>query len=349
MKPALPYVKRFADRHGKVRYYYRRKGWPSVALPSPLEDMRAFLDAYAAAEGRAPRQAPEARTMDALITAYLASPEFRALKPASRDLYLYAIGWLRKRPSMSLPVAAVTRDQIRTMRDELAEATPGKANTVLRVVRVLMSYAVDRGWRVENPALRLKAIKGGEHRAWTDAELLQFEARWPRGTIERLIYELALGTGQRRGDLAKMTWSDIKDGRINVVQEKTGEKVLIPLSRSLDRELGERLRQHAVLVVAPSGKAFTSRHLGAYFAAAIERASLPSDCVLHGLRKTASRTLAEAGASANEIMAVTGHRSLDMVTLYTRQADQKTLADSAMRKRDANEPVSNRVKPFKKD
>lgn len=78
MKP-LPYVKRFVDRHGKARYYYRRKGWPTVALPSPLEGMQAFLAAYARAEGSQPARAPE-RTLEALIAAYLASPEYRALK-----------------------------------------------------------------------------------------------------------------------------------------------------------------------------------------------------------------------------------------------------------------------------
>ena len=244
------------------------------------------------------------------------------MKPASRELYLYAIRWLRKRPSMALPVAAVTRDQIRTMRDELAETTPGKANVVLRVFRVLMSYAVERGWRTENPALRLKTIKGGEHRSWTDAELLQFEERWPRGTTERLIYELALGTGQRRGDIAKMTWADVKDGGINVVQEKTGAKIWVPLHASLKHELDSVQRRAAVILTTPTGRSYTSDYLGMWFSRAISESALPTDCVLHGLRKTATRRLAEAGASDREIMAITGHATTEMVGHYVKQADQ---------------------------
>lgn len=348
MKPALPYVKKYRDRHGTLRYYYRRKGWPTVALPSPLTDMRAFLDAYAVAEGKAPARVPESRTMEALIAAYMASPEFRALKPASRELYLYAIRWLRKRPSMALPVAAVTRDQIRTMRDELAEDTPGKANAVLRFVRLLMSYAVERGWRVENPALKLKTIKGGEHRSWTDAELLKFEERWPRGTTERLIYELALGTGQRRGDIAKMTWADIKNGKVYVCQEKTGAKLWIRCHPSLSDELGRTAKRHSVIVSTPTGRGYTADYLGVSFAGAIDAAGLPEACVLHGLRKTAARRLAEAGCSERQIMAVTGHKSAKEVDRYTRDADQEVQADAAIQKRIEHEIRSTRVYPFKK-
>jgi integrase len=64
----------------------------------------------------------------------------------------------------------------------------------------------------------------------------------------------------------------------------------------------------------------------------IALAGLPERCVAHGLRKAAARRLAEAGCSANEIAAVTGHASLEEVTRYTKAADQKRLARSAIRR-----------------
>ena len=42
--------------------------------------------------------------------------------------------------------------------------------------------------------------------------------------------------------------------------------------------------------------------------------------------------MAEAGATAKEIAAVPGHTSLDEVETYTRDADQRRLADAAMQK-----------------
>ena len=55
-------------------------------------------------------------------------------------------------------------------------------------------------------------------------------------------------------------------------------------------------------------------------------------CSSHGLRKACARRLAEAGASAHEIMAVTGHKTLAEVQRYTESATREGLADTAMGK-----------------
>jgi integrase len=57
-------------------------------------------------------------------------------------------------------------------------------------------------------------------------------------------------------------------------------------------------------------------------------AGLP-ECSAHGLRKACARRLAEAGATAHEIMAVTGHKTLAEVQRYTETAMREGLADSA--------------------
>ena len=61
------------------------------------------------------------------------------------------------------------------------------------------------------------------------------------------------------------------------------------------------------------------------------RAGLPH-CSAHGLRKATAARLAEQEASAHEIMAVTGHKTLEEVERYTREARRRKLADSAMSK-----------------
>jgi integrase len=53
---------------------------------------------------------------------------------------------------------------------------------------------------------------------------------------------------------------------------------------------------------------------------------------VHGLRKLAATAtaLAEAGCTPHEIAAVTGHKSLAMVELYTRSAAQERLTLTAI-------------------
>jgi integrase len=87
-----------------------------------------------------------------------------------------------------------------------------------------MAFAVKSKRRKDNPMLGIEAFKIGEHHTWTDVELGKFEQKWPLGTRERLAYSLLLYTGQRVGDVAKMTREDIAGGMIHVVQDKTAPR-----------------------------------------------------------------------------------------------------------------------------
>jgi integrase len=53
-------------------------------------------------------------------------------------------------------------------------------------------------------------------------------------------------------------------------------------------------------------------------------------CAAHGLRKAACRRGAEAGWTVHQIASWSGHKTLKEVERYTRAADQKRLAESAM-------------------
>ncbi|RBW55155.1 tyrosine-type recombinase/integrase [Ruegeria sp. A3M17] len=55
-------------------------------------------------------------------------------------------------------------------------------------------------------------------------------------------------------------------------------------------------------------------------------------CSAHGLRKACARRLAEAGATAHEICAATGHKTLALIQRYTEAAGREGMADSAIGK-----------------
>ncbi len=65
---------------------------------------------------------------------------------------------------------------------------------------------------------------------------------------------------------------------------------------------------------------------------AIGVAKLPDECVSHGIRKAASRRLAEAGCTAHEIASITGHKSLAEVERYTKAASQRMLSQAGIAK-----------------
>jgi integrase len=122
----------------------------------------------------------------------------------------------------------------------------------------------------------------------------------------------------------------IRDGVMTVKQQKTGKLIPIPVHAHLQAVLDATPSEHLTFLVTPTGKPYSGNHFGESFREWCDAAGLPKHCSAHGLRKAACRRLAEAGCSANEIAAISGHATLDEVARYTNAADQARLARNAM-------------------
>jgi Phage integrase family len=143
-------------------------------------------------------------------------------------------------------------------------------------------------------------------------------------------------------DVSRMAWSDVDEGGIRVVQGKTGAKLTVPLHPELAEVLTAWPRSHQRILTTAFGKPFTPKGFGNWMAGKIGQSGVASRCITHGLRKAAARRLAEAGFSANEIAAITGHATLAEISRYTKAAEQRTLARSAI-SRLAHKPSVHRV------
>jgi integrase len=86
-----------------------------------------------------------------------------------------------------------------------------------------------------------------------------------------------------------------------------------------------------VFLVNERGRPFTPKAFGKWFTTRCKHVGLKG-LSPHGLRKAACRRLAEAGCSANEIAAISGHASLNEVARYTKAAEQARMARNAMAK-----------------
>jgi integrase len=198
----------------------------------------------------------------------------------------------------------------------------------------------------------VKAIrtKSNGYHSWTDAEIARFEARHPIGTRPRLALALLLYTGQRRSDVVRMGAQHIRDNMLHVRQVKTSAELYIPLHPELEVIIASTPTDLTFLTTA-FGRPFTGPGFGNWFREQCDAAGLPH-CSAHGLRKAAARLLAELGCTEHEIAAITGHASLREVARYTKAADQRRLAVSAMEKlksrTSSGQPVASLAKKGKK-
>lgn len=310
-------------------------------MPSPPKSQAVRVVRKRLADGtvktytytHAPRPRTKAAALPAdslrdLLAAYERSPEWSALAWRTRKNRLIALRHLAGIHHLS--VAGLKRREVLTLRDAVAAAYgPAAGNAFASSLATVLSWARDRGWIDHSPADRIRALPGGHFPAWTEEDLQRALEAVPEPIRRALV--LAVHSGARRGDLVAARWSDIRDGVWRMSQEKTGAKLVIPLHPDLAAELDAwRKTASAVTVLTQAdGRPWDRDWLTMSVMRALEPLGMKG-LNLHGLRKLAAVRLAEAGCSAHEIAAITGHATLAEVARYTKAVDQERLARAAV-------------------
>jgi integrase len=327
-KIKLKHIHEFRDRHGKIRRYVRlpgRKRVPLKGAPGTEEFMAAYQAAFAGealpVEVGASRTRPG--TVNAAVVGYFNSTAFRSLSLATQITYRGILENFRSEHG-DKRIALLERRHIERLIASKA-TTPAAANNLLRMLRVLMQFAVAEGMRRDDPTIGVKSVKvrsSGFH-SGTEEEITKFEAKHQIGTRARLALALLLFTAQRRSDVIRMGRQHVRDGVLTIRQQKTGMVVDIPLHPELKEILDATVNDNLTFLVIASGKPFSPAGFTNWFRECCDAAGLPRGCSPHGLRKAAARRLAESGCSDHEIMSITGHTTLKVVSRYTAAIDRK--------------------------
>lgn len=332
-KLRLKYVNQYLDGTGKMRRYFRR-GQQRSMLPGEVGS-EEFMEAYQACLAQqAPAPPRSRRHPDSLgrwIEDFYSDRTFKDLKPGTRAAYKSALDAISEKygSRSALKLDAEAAEKIIS---KIGETKPGMANLTRAAMRRVFKMAVKKKRRADNPFLGIEAYSLGEHHTWTEAELAQYEAKWRLGTRERLAFDLLLYTGQRVGDVSTMKRTDIVDGMIHVVQQKTGAELWLPILPPLARSMAACPNNGLTLFGDAAGRPVKRAAISHIIRQAVRKADLPSRCVAHGLRKARMRRLAEGGATGKEIAGWSGHKTLKEVERYTEAADQKRLAMAAAAK-----------------
>jgi len=334
MRRGLPvHVSRFKDRHGKWRMRARQQGRAVHYFKSDFGTPEFEIELQAWRDGTPTSTIGRKKVVPGsvadVVARYYTSTSWAGLAPSTKKNMSNRIERLRTEHG-DKPIKSLERVHIQRMIDVIA-STPVEGRNLLKAIRALMRVAVDDGLRPDDPTQGVKCVRrasSGLH-TWTEEEIDLFEAKHPPGTRAHLAFALMLYTGQRRGDVIKMGWQHIRDGRLYLRQRKTGVNMAVAIHPALAQALAAVARDNLTFLVTTFGKPFGDAGFGNWFRARCNEAGLPQ-CSAHGLRKAAARRLAEAGCSASQIAAVTGHRSLREVERYTVAASQITMADAAI-------------------
>lgn len=329
----LKNVERFKDRLGKVRLYYRIGKGKRIALRG-RPGTQEFNDSYAKAASKyGIKSHDETGTFNALIKAYYKSSSFLRGKEATREVSARIIDKFAAEHGHR-KVADMIRADVEKMFSAKA-STPAAANTLLKKLRALMKFAIQNDYAMHDPTQHFDRFKEGTHHTWTEGEIKKYELQWPVGSRERLAFDLHLYTGQRRGDVSRMTWEDYQHRTIRVAQQKGDDEaqdefLVIPAHGNLQRSIARFKQTATTILCTANNRQFSIAGYGNWMADNIEKAGLPDKCVTHGIRKAAARRLAECGCTSHQIASITGHKTLGEVERYTKAVNQGKLAGQAM-------------------
>jgi len=292
-----------------VTYWYAWKGGPRLKgeLGSP-EFIASYHEAVTA------KQASPVGVLLSLMQAYQGSAEFTGLRDRTRRDYVKQIE-LIERQFGDFPLTALgsrgTRAIFLAWRDELALKSRRQADYAWTVLARILSWSKNRGLISDNPCERGGRLYRGsrnEH-VWTVDDEAAFYRIAPAHL--RLPVLMALWTGQRQGDLLRMTWSSYDGKTIRLKQRKTGARITIPVGAPLKAALDAAERRSPVILLTIDGKPWTEDGFRSSFAKARTRAGI-TNVTFNDLRGTAVTRLAVSGATEAEIATITGHALRDV-------------------------------------
>ena len=330
MKIKLPkYVNGYIDQSGKHRYYLRRNGQRLVALPG-LPWSPQFMQAYEAAlkpDGSIGASRTLPGTINAALVSYYQSRAFTdGLAEGTRQarraiLESFRIDHGDKR------VGLMHKQALQHIIDK---KQPAAQRNFKKAMRGFIDHCTGQGWIKLDPLAGLKMarmkIKG--HHTWTLDEVAQYREKHGPGSNARLALELLLQTGHARADIVRMGRQHVKNGTLSMRRQKTGTPFDIPLLPELVAEIDRHPKSDLAFLIHERGGPYTASGFGNRFRVWCSEAGLV-DCSAHGLRKASAVRHALNGASAFELMAWHGWKTIGEAQRYVDEANRIRLAQAA--------------------
>ena len=333
LKGVNPVKKRLADGSTRLYYYHRETGERLPDNPQSPE----FLDALASANRKTLNRLEG--TVAGVVQAYEKSPDHMRLRESTRAVSKYLFRVIDREygdlPLEALEDRAAVRADMLGWRDRMAKNSPrGADNTLAHLARVF-SWAKDRGLIGDNPLEGFRRIYRSDRsdKIWLQEHVAAFKAVASLPLKNALM--LALHTGQRQGDLLRLTWNAYDGRALDIRQSKKGARVIVPCTAALRELLDALPRKQAVILTSPSGQPWKADHFRHVWRQYSNEAGL-DDLNFHDLRGTAVTMLSEAGCTVPEIASITGHSMRNVTDILSKYlAMTRTLAENAIAKLEA--------------
>jgi integrase len=246
----------------------------------------------------------------------------------------------------TIKVAAVTPEDVERFRDAVSEGATaariktgkhglarvtggrGTATRAMGMLGALLSFAVRRGLRPDNPVRgvarhayeqRQRRINESEYASLGEALRTMPETAWPIAVAATKFLAL---TGWRRGEMLALKWRevDLATRTARLVDSKTGASMR-PLSSVACDVLRDLPRLGDLVFPASVGADKSMRGFHKAWLRIAKRAALGVDVTPHVLRHSFASVAADLEFSELTIAALLGHKKASVTSKYAHHAD----------------------------
>lgn len=326
-------VRRRLAAGGFSLHFYAWRGGPKIEAEPGSE---AFIAEWQRLTAGRDKPAHHTGTLQELITAYQRSPAFTDLAEVTRTGYVQRIRKIETQFG-DLPLRALTDPRVRGDMLDWRDGMKGKreGDYCLTVLARILSWSKDRGRITINPLERPGRLYSGSRAesVWSEGEVAALLAK--ASPAVAMPFLIALHTGQREGDILRLTWSAYDGQALQLRQSKTGRHVRVPVSAALKPVLDTAKRIAVTICTTSRKQAWTGDGFRASFTKTKAAAGIEGR-TFHDLRGTAVTRLALAGCTVPEIATITGHDLKTVETILSKHylSRDNALGESAIFKLD---------------
>jgi len=327
-RPRPPHLHKETNRHGKLTWYVRVGKGPRTRIKGDYGTPEFSAAYQAAISGEETKPVPKASkgSLEWLWLLYRQTDAWTRLSMATRG-QRENIMKLALKTGGNQSLSKITS---KTIKAGVDRRKGHAARHFLDTMKGLFKWAADAEHVNVDPTAGKSVAKPKTKGfpVWEEDEILKFEKHWPRGTRERVMFDIYCYTGLRRGDAAALGKQHIKNGVISIDTEKTGTRVTIPVLEMLQKTLDAGPTGDLTFIATKNGNGMTKESVGNAFRKACRAAGIPKSA--HGLRKAAATRAANNGATEAQLEAIFGWEGGKMAALYTRTANRQKLASGGM-------------------
>lgn len=332
----------------------RKQGWKCRRLADTLEaaiaeaeKLNTELDKWRTGSVEV-STVPVINSISSLIASYKKSKNYRKLANNTRDDYDYRLDLIEKWAG-KVPAEGITRKSVQDFWEKLARKSEWKANATIRVLRLLLNYAVDVEILKINPAARPGLISiTPRNVVWNTEEIFASVKSADSLGYYNIGTAILIGAfmAQREADILKLDWKDYQNGAFLIRQNKTSAYIAVPVHPILKERLDTYSNKTGLVIKSDlNGKQYTKDAFTHRFdlirKQVCKKYPEMSRCKFMDLRRTAIVRLAEAGCTEAQISAVSGHK-IDTCRriLETYLPRNSTMAKDAITKYEAYLPAA---------